>query len=100
MSSVLCITGMHRSGTSLTASWLARCQLQIADGRLLGPGIGNPRGHFEDLDFSDLQEAAIERAHGSWRATDSRPLTFSTDELDTLTALIALPGRNLCGSAG
>ena len=50
---VLCIAGMHRSGTSLTASWLQACGLFIGD-RLLGPASSNPHGHFEDLDFLEL----------------------------------------------
>src|SRR5450631_3600129 len=89
MTDVLCITGMHRSGTSLTACWLERCNLPIADGRLLGPGVGNPLGHFEDLDFSDLQDRAIKRAHGSWRATGPQSLSFNTSEVAAAERLVA-----------
>jgi Sulfotransferase family len=89
MTQVLCITGMHRSGTSLAASWLQRCDLPIADGRLLGPGVGNPRGHFEDLEFSDLQDGALRRAHGSWRATEPQPLSFNAGEVEQARLLVA-----------
>lgn len=54
MNKVLCITGMHRSGTSLTASWIQQCGLQIHDGKLMGAGVGNKLGHFEDVDFVNL----------------------------------------------
>jgi hypothetical protein len=52
MSKVLCIAGMHRSGTSLVTSWLQRCGLQIDDGQLLAANTGNPTGHFEDIEFN------------------------------------------------
>jgi len=52
---VLCITGMHRSGTSLTASWLRRCGLPIDDGEVYGAASGNQLGVFEDKEFVLLQ---------------------------------------------
>lgn len=58
----LIIGGMHRSGTSLTASTLQAAGLDIGQ-RLMGPYPGNPRGHFEDLDFVDLHREAL-RANG------------------------------------
>lgn len=59
MSKVLCITGMHRSGTSLTASWVQECGLQIHNGRLMGAGVGNKLGHFEDVDFVKLHSKYV-----------------------------------------
>lgn len=50
MPSVLCIIGMHRSGTSLVSSLLQSGGLDIGQ-RLLGARAGNVKGHFEDLDF-------------------------------------------------
>lgn len=44
------VTGMHRSGTSLLASMLARSGVNLGP-RLLGATDANPRGHFEDLDL-------------------------------------------------
>ncbi len=55
----LCILGMHRSGTSVTASWLERCGLNIGD-RLLRADFSNKKGHFEDLDFLELHKAILE----------------------------------------
>jgi len=52
------ILGMHRSGTSLTASLLAGSGIDLGQ-RLLGAGRGNVRGHFEDLDFQELQGLAL-----------------------------------------
>lgn len=66
---VLCVTGMHRSGTSLVASWLAHCGLTLDDGQVYGATEGNPRGHFEDKEFVDLQAArllALSRRSRGW----------------------------------
>lgn len=59
MSKIICITGMHRSGTSLTASWLQKCGLPIDNGQLIGAAGGNPKGHFEDKEFVDLHSKVI-----------------------------------------
>ena len=58
----LAILGMHRSGTSLAASWLHSSGLFLGED-LLGAGVGNERGHFEDRAFHDLHEE-IFRAQG------------------------------------
>jgi len=56
---------MHRSGTSLVASVLREAGLDIGlklDSRLkedVVPGLGQPRGHFEDRDFHGLHEAIL-----------------------------------------
>lgn len=44
------VAGMHRSGTSLAASMLADVGVHLGD-TLMGPGEGNPEGHFEDLEI-------------------------------------------------
>lgn len=49
------IAGMHRSGTSLTASILQAAGVHIGE-QLVGAGTGNPRGHFEDVDFWSLHQ--------------------------------------------
>lgn len=59
MSQVVCLTGMHRSGTSLTASWLQKCGLVIDNGDLINAAVGNPHGHFEDKDFVDLHSELL-----------------------------------------
>ena len=89
---VLCVTGMHRSGTSLVASWLARCGLTLDDGQVYGATEGNPKGHFEDKEFVDLQAArllALSRRSRGWIHT--APAPPGTDERfeQTARALIA-----------
>jgi hypothetical protein len=57
----LVVTGMHRSGTSLVASVMERAGVALGPD-LLGAGIGNPRGHFEDREILDLHEALLAAA--------------------------------------
>lgn len=49
-SAPLVLCGMHRSGTSLTASLLATAGLHLGED-LLAASSGNQRGHFEDLEI-------------------------------------------------
>lgn len=55
---ILVIAGMHRSGTSLISQWLHRCGLNLGNS-LLGAGIGNMEGHFEDMDFLHFHEDTL-----------------------------------------
>jgi GT2 family glycosyltransferase/2-polyprenyl-3-methyl-5-hydroxy-6-metoxy-1,4-benzoquinol methylase len=48
------VTGMHRSGTSLVASYLSSLGIDMGD-RLLAADAHNPHGYFEDTDFRELQ---------------------------------------------
>lgn len=86
--SVLIVTGMHRSGTSLTTSLLQSAGVYIGD-RLMGEGTGNIKGHFEDLDFVDLHRdalTAIEVNREGWtRQTD---LILTAEYLERAKALI------------
>lgn len=56
--SALIIVGMHRSGTSLTASLLQEAGVHIG-ARLLGPHKSNIKGHFENLDFLDFHRSVL-----------------------------------------
>lgn len=55
---VLLIGGMHRSGTSLTAQWLAECGLFVGD-ELIPADWTNRRGHFEDKGISQFQREIL-----------------------------------------
>lgn len=77
---VVCVAGMHRSGTSLATSWLAACGVVVDDGRRIGASEHNPHGHFEDLDFVELHSRAIREASWAsegWKVDRARPLRFS-----------------------
>jgi len=78
----LCIAGMHRSGTSLTTSWFARCGLHVGDD--LGPANqSNPKGHFEDQDFVLFQANAVGRMYPKsfgWKVTEPTFIRFNDEE--------------------
>ena len=74
------IAGMHRSGTSLVASYLASLGVHMGD-RLIPADSRNPRGYFEDADFVELHgrilrdcTAAGEAGHQDWGWTESERL--------------------------
>ncbi len=54
----LIITGMHRSGTSLTASLLESAGVDVGR-RLLQSHESNKKGHFENLDFLDFHSKVL-----------------------------------------
>jgi predicted O-linked N-acetylglucosamine transferase (SPINDLY family) len=56
---VLIITGMHRSGTSLTAAFLQKIGLDLGDNLLKG-NYWNPKGYFEDIDFVEFQRTVLQ----------------------------------------
>ena len=72
-SKVLIIAGMHRSGTSVVSNWLHKCSLNIGD-NLLGADIGNPEGHFEDVDFYRFHEDVLQDNHLSKFGYVNRPI--------------------------
>jgi Sulfotransferase family len=68
---VVCIVGMHRSGTSMVTRLLNLCGLDLgAEQDLLGPDKGNPLGHFENIGFKSLDESLLAHFGGS---TDNPP---------------------------
>jgi hypothetical protein len=54
----LLIGGMHRSGTSLTASLVASAGIDLGP-ELLGANASNPAGHFEDLGIQEFHCRAL-----------------------------------------
>jgi len=91
VSHVVCVTGMHRSGTSLTASWLQQCGLLIDVGGLIGPAAGNQLGHFEDLEMVRLQSEEIRhqlpRSQG-WKVMHADYLSFTNQRADLARELV------------
>jgi len=76
----LIIAGMHRSGTSMTASGLQAAGLNVGE-RLAGVSLGNEFGHFENVDFVSLHgDILCSQGHGpeGWVANGSVsvPLAF------------------------
>lgn len=76
---VVVITGMHRSGTSLVSSILQRAGVPVGD-KLYGASIGNPRGHFEDIDFHGFHEGLLNRFGQTYLVQDAANLGEVTHE--------------------
>jgi len=86
--SVLIITGMHRSGTSLTTSLLQSAGVHIGD-RLMDRGNGNTKGHFEDLDFVNLhRESLTQRGVNREGWTTQNNFAFTSEYFDQARSLI------------
>ncbi|MCC0176133.1 sulfotransferase, partial [Waterburya agarophytonicola K14] len=71
--SAIIIAGMHRSGTSLTASLLQNAGIDIGD-RLMDANTGNIKGHFEDLDFVEFHQNVLQSqgiSIAGWTEQDS-----------------------------
>lgn len=63
------ILGMHRSATSLVAKGLAN---EIDMGSKFEPAPDNPKGHWENWDFVNLNDRILAAAGGSWDNPPSR----------------------------
>lgn len=61
----LIILGMHRSGTSYLSQQIIANGLDLGN-QLLGKGVGNENGHFEDLDFHDFHEQVFKQNNISY----------------------------------
>lgn len=63
----VCITGMHRSGTSLIARMLNLCGLQLGPpDQMLPPGEGNPQGFWQNREMDRITEQLLVRLADGW----------------------------------
>ncbi len=64
---VVCVTGMHRSGTSLATRALEALGVWLGrPGSLLPPGPDNPAGYFENQAIQELDDELLAHLGGSW----------------------------------
>lgn len=83
MSRILVVTGMHRSGTSLVANYLARAGVDMG-AELIPADVGNPHGYYEDAVIHDFHRRAMRKAgvDDTFTVTaDQLPLPFDVDDL-------------------
>lgn len=59
------VLGMHRSFTSLIANCLSKYGINMGN-RMMGPGRGNEKGHFENIDIVNLNDKLLKNAGGAW----------------------------------
>ena len=88
-SSVFIVTGMHRSGTSLTASLFQKVGVDIGN-KLVGPADGNVKGHFENVDFVEFHKSVL-RSHGidELGCTFDNTIPVATEFVDIAKSAIA-----------
>jgi hypothetical protein len=66
-SRAVCVTGMHRSGTSFVAGALRFLGVSLGDpARLLKPGPDNPLGYFEVAALMQLDDEVLAHRGGAW----------------------------------
>lgn len=67
MTRAVCVTGMHRSGTSFIAGALRFLGVSLGDpARLLPPGPDNPVGYFEVESLMHLDDELLAHLGGAW----------------------------------
>jgi len=74
------LLGMHRSGTSVTMSILEKLGVHIGDD-ILGENDSNPLGHFEDIDFINLNDKILKAAGGDWDNPPTQEKILEVSEL-------------------
>lgn len=71
---VICILGMHRSGTSLVARLLNLCGVDLGPPEHLMPATkDNPSGYWEHLAFHQINDQILEQFGSSWHEPPSFP---------------------------
>ncbi len=77
----VCITGMHRSGTSTVAQLLYRCGLYLGrEDQILASGSDNPDGYWEHKGFRAINQRILESYGGGWDLPPSLPPGWHLDE--------------------
>lgn len=86
-SKVICIAGMHRTGSSLFSSWLLSCGLHIGTDTI-GGSYGNPFGHFEDKDFVKFHKKVLNRRGLTHLLEKPIKMKFEPSEKEEALAII------------
>ena len=77
---IICLVGMHRSGTSMIARLLNICGLDLGPPeRLLKADKANPLGHFEHRGFLDIDRKLLKHFHATWHNPPDLPPSWEND---------------------
>src|ERR1700726_3099667 len=79
--SVICVLGMHRSGTSVLTRVLNFLGVQLGSHAALTmePVAYNPKGYWEHHELTSISDAIIKRHGGSWDEPPLLPQGWETD---------------------
>ncbi len=83
---LICILGMHRSGTSCVTGSLQQAGLYLGNCHTWNPH--NRKGNRENQDFVDLNDSVLEANGGAWDKPPKKS-KWSSDHLDRARALLA-----------
>lgn len=82
---VVCVAGMHRSGTSMVARMIHTCGVYFGPERILAQSSPeNERGFWKNVDFVTLNEALLQELGGAWDTPPPLPETWNIAGLDPL----------------
>ncbi len=83
---IVCIVGMHRSGSSMVARLLNLCGLDLGPSdRLVKATDANPLGHFEHRGFLEIDRKLLKIFNGTWNnPPELAPLWFEEPRLAPL----------------
>ncbi len=77
---VVCVAGMHRSGTSMITQMLHLCGLYLGEETdLLPPHPDNPEGYWENRNFMELNDELLSFLGGSWYLPPDSKLFLGTE---------------------
>lgn len=80
------VIGCHRSGTSLVAKSLAKCNIHMGD-NLLPPNRWNPDGYFEDAVVVNFNDTILKKNGATW-ASPPKTLKYSSEDVEWVKNLI------------
>jgi len=90
----ICITGMHRSGTSMVARLLNLCGLYLGpQEKMMPPKPDNPKGFWENIDFAALNESILLHLGGRWNSPP--PVIRDGWELDPMLIPLSNTARDM-----
>src|ERR1700722_12084882 len=76
---IVCVLGMHRSGTTVAARLINLLGIDLgAEEHLLGPRPDNPKGFWEHGPIVELNEEILRRLGGNWREPPPLPPGWET----------------------
>ncbi len=78
---VVCITGMHRSGTSMVARMLNLAGLYLGPNeKIMHPGDDNPESFWENNDFVQMNDQILSAFGGAWDFPPDLPLNWTSSK--------------------
>ncbi len=83
---IVCLTGMHRSGTSLMGNFFHQGGISMGS-ELVGAAPGNRFGHFEDIDFVDFHQRLLQK-NGCHMYAPKTQLTIGEEDRAAAAAML------------